>query len=182
VTNFESGDTRRLVRLTTRVRPRIIPALMTCVVVGLLVATSSAQLPYPGQAAPVDSSQQIADRIIKCKKPVLIDFWAPWCGPCRMLSPMLKELEKKYAGKIVVERVNVDINRNLASYFRVSGIPAVFLVKDRTVVKSMVGLQPREAYEKAINEAIALKVPPPPADTAAQGSPKAASADTSRKK
>ncbi|MBD3347550.1 MAG: thioredoxin [Chitinivibrionales bacterium] len=104
------------------------------------------------QKAPTDSSQQIADRIVNSKVPVLIDFWAPWCMPCKMLNPIIKKLEKKYTGKIEVIKVNTDIHRGLAAYFGISGIPAVFLVKDKAVVKALPGLQPEEKYDQAIQE------------------------------
>jgi thioredoxin 1 len=118
-------------------------------------------LTLPGVCQPMvaslDSSDQIADRIIKSKVPLLVDFWAPWCGPCRMLNPIIKELEKEYSGKIAVVKVNIDKNRRLATYFRVSSIPAVFIIKDSTVVNSLLGVQPKESYQAAIEAAIAQK-------------------------
>jgi thioredoxin 1 len=101
---------------------------------------------------PTDSSQVIADRIVQSVVPVLVDFWAPWCGPCRMLSPVIEELKKEYSGKIAVIKVNVDIHRNLAAYFKISAIPAVFFIKDKTVVAYLPGLQQKESYKKAIEK------------------------------
>jgi thioredoxin 1 len=111
-----------------------------------------------GQALPVtqDSSQQIADKILASRKPVLVEFWAPWCGPCRMLAPIVNELEKEYHGRLLVLRVNVDKNRGLANYFQVSSIPAVFFMKDSAVVDFKVGVQSKEVYRAAI-EAIVPK-------------------------
>jgi thioredoxin 1 len=110
-------------------------------------------------AAPVDSSQQIADRIVASKIPVFIDFWAEWCKPCKLLDPIFKELEKKYKGKVLFMKVNVDINRALASYFKIQAIPAIYIVKDKNVINALTGLQPREAYEEAIEKALVKQVP-----------------------
>jgi thioredoxin 1 len=133
--------------------------------------------PGPAAAAPVsekkliDSSQFFADRIVQAKVPVLVDFWAAWCGPCRYLSPTIEELKKEYAGKIIVMKVNVDIHRGLANYFRISSIPAVFLIANKAVVEYLPGLQPKESYKQAIEKV--LKDPgKPPAGETKQSGPK----------
>jgi thioredoxin 1 len=104
------------------------------------------------QNIPADSSQAIADRITQSSIPVLVDFWAPWCGPCRMLTPVLNELEKKYEGRVLFVKVNIDANRALASYFKISSIPAVFFITDKAVVDFLPGLQNRAAYENSIEK------------------------------
>lgn len=124
---------------------------------------------YGVEKLPIDSSDILADMIVKSKVPVLIDFWAPWCMPCRMLSPTIEELKKKYAGKIKVMKINVDAQVRISAYFRVSSIPAVFFVKDKAVVLYLPGLRAQEDYEKAITEVLALKVEPP--DTTKQKQP-----------
>jgi thioredoxin 1 len=108
----------------------------------------------PPMEMPFDSSQFIADRVVKSPIPVLMDFWATWCGPCRMLGPIIEELKKKYAGKVSFEKINVDVHRNLSAYFRVSAIPAVFIVSNKTVVNYLQGLQPKEVYEQALQSAL----------------------------
>jgi thioredoxin 1 len=115
---------------------------------------------------PADSSKEIADRIVASKIPVLVDFWAAWCGPCRMLGPTIEELKKEYTGKIQVMKVNVDIHRGLAAYFRISSIPAVFIIANKAVVDYLPGLQPKETYRKAIEKV--LKNPSPPSDKEAK--------------
>ena len=77
--------------------------------------------------------------------PVLLDFWAPWCGPCRMLAPELKALADEYAGRVVVGKVNVDEEPELAAAYRVASIPTVVVIRDGKVVRTSVGYKPKEA-------------------------------------
>lgn len=101
-----------------------------------------------------DSSQAIADRIVESQIPVLVDFWAPWCAPCRMLNPIIHELEKKYNGKILFIKVNIDIHKALSAYFGVSSIPAIFIIKNKTVIQALPGVQPKETYISAIDNVL----------------------------
>lgn len=135
---------------------------------GILCSLAFGQFPPPimEETAPFDSSDIIADQLLKSKVPVLIDFWATWCMPCRMLGPTVEDLKKKYAGKIRVMKINVDVNRKISSYFRVSAIPAVFLVKDKAVMLYLQGLRPKEDYESAIKQVLEMK--PAPADSTMQ--------------
>lgn len=81
--------------------------------------------------------------VLKSDKPVLIDFWAGWCGPCRMLSPVISEIAEEYDGKVKVCKVNVDEEMELASAFRVSSIPLIVVMKDGKVTDSAVGYRPK---------------------------------------
>lgn len=81
--------------------------------------------------------------VMNSDKPVLIDFWAPWCGPCRMLSPTISEIAEEYKGKVKVGKVNVDEENELANLFRVSSIPLLVVMKDGKVQSSVVGVRPK---------------------------------------
>lgn len=82
--------------------------------------------------------------------PVIIDFYADWCGPCRMMAPTFHSLAEEYEGKAVFAKVNVDEESELARTFRIVSIPTVVVVKDNTVMKTMVGMQSRERLVSAI--------------------------------
>ncbi len=110
----------------------------------------------PGSAAQIiDSSQQIADIIVKSRIPVFLDFWAVWCGPCKLLNPIVAELEKEFKGKVLFLKVNVDVHKSIAGYFQVNAIPVIFIVNDKTVVKVIPGLQPKGVYAAALNDILA---------------------------
>lgn len=83
------------------------------------------------------------NEVLKSDKPVLIDFWAGWCGPCKMLSPVISEIAEEYEGKVKVCKVNVDEEMELASAFRVTGIPMLVVMKDGKVTNTAVGVRPK---------------------------------------
>jgi thioredoxin 1 len=88
--------------------------------------------------------------VLKSDKPVLIDFWAPWCGPCRMLSPTIAEIAEEYKDKVKVGKVNVDEESELAAMFRVSSIPLLVVMKNGKVVNSAVGVRPKSQILKML--------------------------------
>ena len=88
--------------------------------------------------------------VLKSDKPVLVDFWAPWCGPCRMLAPILAEVAAEKGDKIKVGKVNVDENPELAAQYGISGIPAMLLFKDGKVAATAVGFKPKAEVESFI--------------------------------
>ena len=91
------------------------------------------------------------NEIVKSDKPVLVDFWASWCGPCRMVSPIIDKLAEEYAGKIQVGKVNVDDQGALAAEFAIVSIPTVILFKDGKEVKKLVGAHSVDDYADMID-------------------------------
>ena len=92
------------------------------------------------------------ESVIKAGVPVLVDFWAEWCGPCKRLAPTVDALAVDYAGKLTVGKLNVDDNPNTAFKFQIRGIPALLLFKAGEVVESVVGLAPKEDLKKVIDK------------------------------
>lgn len=82
--------------------------------------------------------------VMNSDRPVLIDFWAPWCGPCRMLSPTISEIAEEYGDKVKVCKVNVDEQGELASTFGVMSIPTLVVIKEGKIVNSVIGVRPKD--------------------------------------
>ncbi len=90
--------------------------------------------------------------VLDSATPVVVDFWAPWCGPCKIVSPTIEELAKDYEGKVVVGKMNVDDNPQTAGTYGVMSIPTIMIFKDGKPVKSLVGAQGKDTYKRAIDE------------------------------
>jgi len=91
------------------------------------------------------------------KTPVLVDFWATWCSPCRMIAPIVDELSDEYAGRVGFAKVNVDENRKLSERFEIRSIPTLIVFKDGKPAKQIVGLRSKGDLKKALDEALSAK-------------------------
>jgi thioredoxin 1 len=117
------------------------------------------------KVAVLDSPVTVTDatfeqEVLNSDIPVLVDFWAPWCGPCRMVAPVLDKLSKEFAGQIKVAKVNTDENPGLSQAFRIMSIPNLMVVKQRTIIFNQPGALPEAALRNLITQAIALEIPP----------------------
>ena len=90
------------------------------------------------------------DEVINSDTPVLVDFWAEWCGPCRMIAPVLDELAEEYAGKVVIGKVNVDDSQDLASRFGIMSIPNLKVFKKGVEVENIIGATPKATLQAAL--------------------------------
>ena len=93
--------------------------------------------------------------VLQSSTPVLVDFWAEWCAPCRVLAPRVEEVARTYAGKVKVAKLNVDENNAIAFRYNIRGIPTLLLFRDGAVKGQIVGAVPREDIEKLLNGALA---------------------------
>jgi thioredoxin 1 len=92
------------------------------------------------------------DTVLKSTMPVIVDFWAPWCGPCRIVAPTLDKLAKEYAGKLLVTKVNTDENPEWAMHYQVQGIPTMLFVSGGKVVHRQVGALPEPILREVVSE------------------------------
>lgn len=92
------------------------------------------------------------ETVLNSDKPVLVDFWAAWCGPCRMVGPIIDEISTEYDGKAIVGKVDVDANQEFAAQFGVRNIPTVLVFKGGELVGRQVGVAPKSTYTEAIDK------------------------------
>ncbi len=94
------------------------------------------------------------DIVLNSDMPVLVDFWAEWCGPCRIVGPIVEQLAQSLEGKIRVFKLNVDQNQEIAMKYNVQSIPSLVLFKNGKEIARTIGLSPKEKYEKFVNNAL----------------------------
>lgn len=99
------------------------------------------------------SEKDFDNEVLQSGQPVLVDFWAPWCAPCRAITPLIEELARENAGEVKIAKVNVDDSRNLAMTYEVFNIPTLIVFKNGEVVDRMVGIPPKSRLQNALNQA-----------------------------
>lgn len=100
------------------------------------------------------TSENFESEVINSSQPVLVDFWAAWCGPCRMVSPVVDQLADDFAGRAKIGKVNVDEQNELAGKFRIMSIPTILIFKNGEVVEKIIGARSKEEYASAIEKHI----------------------------
>jgi len=100
------------------------------------------------------TDDNFAEEVLKSSKPVLVDFWAPWCGPCKAIGPIVEELAEQFKDSIKVMKLNVDDSQKTAINFNVRSIPSIILFKDGKVLDTLIGLVPKERLENFVKKGL----------------------------
>ncbi len=110
-------------------------------------------------AKPVHVTEQSFDQeVVKAETPVLVDFWAEWCGPCRLIAPIVEDFAREYEGKLKVAKVDVDDNQNLAMKFSIMSIPTLGVFKGGQLVERIVGYMPKGELKRRVDAALVAAV------------------------
>jgi thioredoxin 2 len=128
---------------TDRIQPRLAPVCGKC------------RRPLPvGRPQPV-TDESFGQDVERSPLPVLVDAWAPWCGPCRMIAPVIDELASELAGRVRVVKLNVDDNPRTAARFNLSSIPTLLVLRDGREIDRLVGVQPKQEIARRLEQAVA---------------------------
>ena len=100
------------------------------------------------------TANDFQDKVLESEQPVLVDFWAEWCGPCRALGPVIESLSGDYAGRATIAKVDIDANQQLAMQFGIRSIPTVMLFKGGEVVDTFVGVRPKGDYAASLDKVV----------------------------
>ncbi len=100
------------------------------------------------------TGENFETEVLKAELPVLVDFWAPWCGPCRVISPIVEEMASEYEGKLTVGKLNVDDHPAIAQKYQITGIPALLCFKDGVVANTVVGAVPKSVLQQNVEEVV----------------------------
>jgi thioredoxin 1 len=135
--------------MVKRLKPRAaIPNLMA--------ASTEKDIMNESATQPVSvTDKDFADQVLQSDRPVLVDFWAEWCGPCRVLGPVIESLSQDYEGRVKVAKVDVDSNQQVAMQYGIRSIPTVMLFDKGQIVDTIIGVRPKSDYEKSLKRVIA---------------------------
>ena len=97
------------------------------------------------------SNENFNKEVLNSEKPVLVDFWATWCGPCKMIAPIISEISEEFNNKVKVGKVNVDEEKELAIKYGISSIPTLVIFKDGQIAKTLIGFRPKEEIKEVLN-------------------------------
>jgi thioredoxin 1 len=103
----------------------------------------------------VFSDENFENEVLNSETPVLVDFWAPWCGPCRIIAPVVEELSETYEGKLKVGKLNVDDNQKTSMKFGIRSIPTLLVFKDGEVAEQIIGAVPKTEIERVVTKVMA---------------------------
>ncbi|MBI4299701.1 MAG: thioredoxin [Chloroflexi bacterium] len=106
-----------------------------------------------GKPSPVDD-KTFDEVVVKATRPVLVDFWAPWCGPCRMVAPIVDELAEEYSGRVDFVKLNTDENPNISAKYGIHSIPTLLVFKGGQPVGQIIGFRPKRDLQKKLEEAL----------------------------